>query len=344
MAPAIPRKRTGYQLMVTALLALFLLIAATLLLEPPAPGTEIERLIEIPPAATASDVTKLLYEEGLIKHELVFRLLGKINGQENTIKAGRYRLASSQKPWEILQILTEGHTVNQEIRVTIPEGYTVRQTARLLTDRGLTTEDEFLALAKDGKLESTYFCEAAPESADWQWEGFFFPDTYFLLPDATAKDIAQTMLCRMDEIWAEEVEALMDLPAQLTPREFVTLASLVEREAKVAEERPLIAAVFYNRLDKGMPLGSCASVQYLFSQPKPELSWQDTRIPSPYNTYLHLGLPPGPVAAPGRAAIRAVLKPSNSDKLYFVAKSDGSHAFSHTYEEHLQNQRKYLSQ
>lgn len=342
MPPTVIRRKTGQRVLVVALVVMaFFLLTASTLLQPLEPRTTVPVTIEIPPAATAADVAQLLKEQGLIRSACAFRLLGKFTGQEKMIKAGQYCLAPSETPQDILQTLARGQTVNKEVKVTIPEGYTVRQMARLLAAQGITDETEFLAVAKDGGLLSDYFGDVASSEIDWQWEGFFFPDTYFLLPNTPAEEIAQKMLWRMDEVWAEEIQGLTNLPAGLSPRELITLASLVEREAKVAAERPLIAAVFYNRLHKKMPLQSCATVQYLFPEPKPVLSEEDTKALSPYNTYLHSGLPPGPIAAPGRAAIRAVLRPSNSEKLYFVAKPDGSHAFSITYEEHLENQRKY---
>lgn len=323
------------------LAVLFILYNGIALLQPPRPQATELVAIEIPPAATAANVAQLLYEKELIKSPLAFRLLGKFTGQEKMIKAGQYLLSPAQTSQEILQILSKGRTINKEVKITIPEGYTVQQIARLLADQGITGEKEFLSVAKDGDLTSKYFANSVSNEIIFKWEGFFFPDTYFILPGTSAEDIAQRMLRRMDEVWAEETQDLTDLPAELSPREFITMASLVEREAMVADERPLIAAVFYNRLRKNMLLQSCATVQYLFPEPKPVLSDQDTRVSSPYNTYLHEGLPPGPIAVPGRAAIRAALRPSDFKALYFVAKPDGSHAFSYTYEEHRQNQYKY---
>lgn len=328
---------------ITLFICFCFIFIANVLLKPPQPGVDDMKVVEIPPAATATDVARLLKEEGLIRSTHVFRLLGKLTGQETAIQAGQYNLGPAQTPREILQILAEGLTFHREIKVVIPEGYTVRQMARLLEAEGITKEADFLAIAKNGDLDSKYFADMAEAETDWRWEGFFFPDTYLFLPNSPAEEVAQKMLHRLDEVWSEEIKGLTDFPADLKPRELITLASLVEREAKLAEERPLIAAVFYNRLRKDMLLQSCATVQYLFPEQKPELSEEDTTIPSPYNTYLHGGLPPGPIAAPGREAIRAVLRPGNSENLYFLAKPDGSHAFSTTYQGHVNNQRIYQS-
>ncbi|MGI6128556.1 MAG: endolytic transglycosylase MltG [bacterium] len=343
--PSVIVKRRLRQRLIGILVIAFMLLLSTGInyLQPYQPHGTASVTIEVPPSATAAYVAQLLQEKKIIKSSLAFRLLGKFTGQEKMIKAGQYVLSPSQTPQEILLALSTGKTVDTAVKVTIPEGYTVRQMARLLADQGLTDEQDFLEIAQNGDLETKYFSEPVPAEVEFKWEGFFFPDTYFFSPDTSSKEIAQRMLERMDEIWAKEIQGTTDLPVNLSPREFITMASLVEREAMVDHERPLVAAVFYNRLRQNMLLQSCATVQYLFPEAKPVLSTQDTEIPSPYNTYLHMGLPPGPIAAPGRAAIRSVLQPSDFEALYFVAKPDGSHAFSNTFEEHLANQRKYQS-
>lgn len=343
MPPVVLKTTTRRRATGMVIVALILLLLTSIsAFQPLQPQATVLVEFEVPPAANASDIAQLLQQKGLIKSAWAFRLLGKFSGQEKTIKAGRYMLSPAQTPQEILEVLSVGQTMDMAVKVTIPEGYTVRQIARLLADLGVTKEEDFLAVAKDGDLVSMYFSDGIADETEFNWEGFFFPDTYFFSPNTEAKEIAQRMLARMDEIWAKETKDLINLPANLSPRELITMASLVEREAKVDDERSLIAAVFYNRLEQNMLLQSCATVQYLFPEPKPVLSTQDTTIPSPYNTYLHPGLPPGPIASPGQAAIRAALRPATDFKaLYFVAKPDGSHAFSWTYQEHLQNQRKY---
>lgn len=344
MPPLITRRNIRERAVsLTALVVVFLLLTGINLLQPPQPEATDKVIVEIPPATTAAGVGQLLKEKGLIKSSLIFRLLGKLTGQEKMIKAGQYLFSPGQKPHAILQTLAEGQTVETEVKVTIPEGYTVRQMARLLAERGVTAEEDFIAVAKDANLRSRHFTDPVPKEVEFKWEGLFFPDTYSFLPNTPAEQIGQRMLERMEEIWDKESQGLGALPANLSPRDIITMASLVEREAKVDAERPIVAAVFYNRLQQNMPLQSCATVQYLLPEPKPVLSTQDTRIPSPYNTYLHAGLPPGPIAAPGQAAIKAALRPADSKALYFVAKPDGSHAFSNTLGEHIDNQRKYQS-
>jgi UPF0755 protein len=321
--------------------ACFFLVASVGILQPAQPSSAEPVVIQIPQEASASEIAGLLQEKGLIRSALAFRLLARFTGQESNLKAGRYLISPGCTLREILAVLVEGRTAEELVRVTIPEGYTVRQMASLLEAKGITSEAEFLAVARNGDLKTRFFAAPVHPATEFLWEGFFFPDTYLFRPDTPAAEVAQRMLTRMDEVWAEEVKTRSELSLNFAPREIVTLASLVEREARVAWERPLIARVFYNRLQANMYLQSCATVQYLLPAPKPRLLEADTRIPSPYNTYLHPGLPPGPIASPGRDSLRAALQPGTGNYLYFVAKPDGTHAFSSTYGEHLRNQRRY---
>lgn len=298
-------------------------------------------LIEIAANSTAKNVAQMLQEKRIIKSSLLFTMWGKLTGQERNIKAGKYMLSPTQTTREILHTLTTGSTMDISIKVTIPEGYTIKQIALLLSNLGLSDEQEFLEIAKNADLHTKYFSESIPTDVEFIWEGFLFPDTYFFNSSVTAKEVAQRMLTRMDEIWEKRIQSGSDMPVKLTPREVITMASLVEREAMLAHERAMVASVFYNRLELNMLLQSCATVQYLFPEAKPVLSTLDTEIPSPYNTYLHPGLPPGPIASPGSASIHAALFPDKIDALYFLATPDGGHVFSNTFDEHLQNQRKY---
>lgn len=336
-------KRPPYEIVgLTLVVAFFFLIAGVGALQPALPSPAEPVAVQIPPEASASEIASLLQEKGIVRSALAFRLLARLTGQEAKLKAGRYVISPGRTPGEILAVLVEGQTAEELVRVTVPEGYTVRQMASLLAAKGITSEAEFLTVARNGDLKSRFFASPLSQGTQFRWEGFFFPDTYLFRPGTPAIEVAQRMLTRMDEVWAEEARMRSKTSLNFTPREIVTLASLVEREAKVASERPLIARVFYNRLQANMNLQSCATVQYLLPAPKPRLLEADTRIPSPYNTYLHPGLPPGPIASPGRASLRAALQPGTGDYLYFVAKPDGTHAFSSTYSEHLRNQKRYL--
>ncbi|MDK2927166.1 MAG: hypothetical protein PWR31_856 [Bacillota bacterium] len=321
--------------------AFFVFVTALGALEPVHPGQAEATVVQIAPEATAGEIAALLQEKGIIRSALAFRLLAKLTGQEAKLQAGRYLLSPGRSPGEILAVLAQGKMLEEQIRVTIPEGYSVRQIAVLLGTQGVTDEAEFLSVARAGELSSRFFADPPSPEVEFRWEGFFFPDTYFFHPHTPAAEVAQRMLARMDQVWVEETRGTPELPLGFRPREVVTLASLVEKEAKAESERPLVARVFYNRLKANMNLQSCATVQYLLPAPKPHLLDADTRLPSPYNTYLHPGLPPGPIASPGRSSLRAALSPGEGAYLYFVAKPDGTHAFSLTYREHLNNQQRY---
>lgn len=336
-----PRGRTPQFMGLAFIMAISLLATGLSVLQPAVSGPAAPVEVYIAPKATAGQIAVQLEEKGLIRSALAFRLLAKLKGLDSSLQAGRYFLSPGRTPGQILEAITSGDTRDPVLRVTIPEGYTVRQIAAVLAAKGVTGETEFLEVAKAGELKSRFFGDPPAEGTIFRWEGFFFPDTYFFRPGTPAREVAQRMLTRMDEVWAEETRSYPQPPLNLNPRELVTLASLVEREAKVASERPLVARVFYNRLHAGMSLQSCATIQYLLPAPKPHLLEADTRIPSPYNTYLNPGLPPGPIASPGRDSLRAVLNPAEAKYLYFVAKPDGTHAFSTSYREHLNNQRRY---
>jgi UPF0755 protein len=274
-------------------------------------------------------IGELLYERGLIKNVLIFRLVVKMEGQDGSLQAGEYILTKAMTVQQIIAKLAKGETAFRQF--TIPEGYTIDQIANLLETKKLASAAKFKSYV------ATYapydYMNPRPDSK-YKAEGFVFPDTYRVSAGTSEEQLARMMVAQFNSQFTPEMRQ-QAAARGLSVREVVILASLVEKEAQVARERPIIAAVFLSRLKLEMPLQSCATIQYILGYPKPELTVQDTEIPSPYNTYLNMGLPPGPIASPGMAAIRAVLAPADTDYLYFVANKDGSHVFSRTYEEHL---------
>jgi UPF0755 protein len=230
---------------------------------------------------------------------------------------------------QIVDKLAKGETAYRQF--TIPEGYTVDQIAKLLESMKLASAAKFKAAAVNFAPYDYMISSAEVTSSS---EGYVFPDTYRVASGATEEQLLKMMVSQFNDQFTPQMrQKAADLG--LTVRETVILASLVEREAQVPQDRPIIAGVFMARLKLGMPLQSCATIQYILGYPKPELTVQDTEIPSPYNTYLNVGLPPGPIANPGMASINAVLNPAQTDYLYFVADKNGAHRFSKTYEEHL---------
>lgn len=298
----------------------------------PAGRHEAPTTMEVPYGTGVSAVARALGERGLIRNPLVFRIWAKLTGRERAVKAGAYALSPGMSTPRILGVLTDGRELT--VRVTIPEGATLKEIALLLDRRGIAAPATFLARAADPALVR----EIVPEAYPGDLEGFLFPDTYFFSARAGADGALKMMADRFREVFTPALRArAREIGRSI--KEVVTLASIIEREAKKPEDRPRIAAVFYNRLRMGMALQSCATVQYALGTHKDRLLYEDLQTPSPYNTYLHTGLPPGPIGSPGLDSLRAALYPDPGRYLYFVARPDGTHVFSATYREHLRAQR-----
>lgn len=300
------------------------------LLTPVDAGSAEVYQVRIPPGAGAREMASLLYTRGLIRSPMAFVLYTTYHGYNKKLLSGTYALSPGSNLPQLVQQLRGGQI--NELSFTIPEGYTLKQIAAVLRREGLIpSEEDFLEAAAKGDYNFPWMQELPPGPN--RLEGFLFPDTYRVVPGATAEEIIQKMLDRFTQVYSSGYQEFAD-HVGLSTLEVLTLASLVEREAKLASERPLVAAVFLNRLEDGWKLESCATVQYILGHPKENLSDDDLKIPSPYNTYLNYGLPPGPIAAPGLASIEAVLYPADVPYLFFVAKGDGSHYFSRTLAEH----------
>jgi len=291
--------------------------------------------VVIPEGASTQEIATILRDKGVIRHPLLFRVISKILGVEDKYKHGLFLLGSSMTYEDIMSELQKGAGRNGTVRFTIPEGYELRQIVQRLSEQHLIDADKFMEEVNNGQFNYK-FLKDVPKSEN-RLEGYLFPDTYEVYKDATEREIITKMLDRFNEIFNEQYyQRAKELNMSID--EVVTLASIIEREAKLDEERPLVSAVFHNRLNsREYPfLQSCATVQYILKERKPVLSVADTKIESPYNTYLHPGLPIGPIASPGKASIHAALYPEDVDYLFFVANSDGSHIYSRTYEEHLE--------
>lgn len=288
------------------------------------------RLVTIPGGASTAEIANLLVQEQVIRSPLLFRVLTRVQLLDNKLQAGEYEFSAQMSTTQVLRKIVQGRTVSRSF--TVPEGFTVEQIADLLSEKELVNRERFLQLARNGIPAYEYI--KPNRDAGYAVEGFLFPDTYSIPKGMKEEEILTMMLKKFDTMLTDEMR-VKAAGQGLDLYQLITLASLVEREAKVEEERPVIAAVFLHRLQIEMPVQSCATIQYILGTPKQELSIQDTQVESPYNTYLHAGLPPGPIANPGLASIQAVLNPAQTDALYFVAKPDGAHIFSRTYEEHL---------
>jgi len=297
----------------------------------------------VEPGDTAGDIALRLKRRDLIIDVELFSQLAKYEKADSKLEAGRYELRANMTMGEIIETLQHGRI--EEIAVTIPEGWRAEQIAEMLVEEVGVDGDQFLDLVRGSYFDREFLQGRPPEAT---LEGFLFPDTYLLPIQPAALDIIERMLADFDQRFTAEMRQAA-VEQEMTIYQVVTLASIVEREAVVAEERSIIAGVFLNRLEDGMKLESCPTVQYALGYQEDADQWWKTpvmleefdQVDSPYNTYLHRGLPPGPICNPGLASIQAVLESVESDYLYFLAKGDGSHAFAKTFEEHLQNQQRY---
>jgi UPF0755 protein len=293
-------------------------------------------VVTVRKGASLREIGDMLQSEQMITSSSFFVFYAQLTGAEKQIEAGSYQLSNSLSMKEILEHLVGGDVLR--CRVVIPEGYTTDQIGKLLVSKKIVTSDEWRnELATENF--SYPFLEDAPAGPK-RLDGFLFPATYDLASGMTPQQILEVMLNRFDAILTPDLEARAQ-EQHLSIRQVIILASIVEREAKLDSERPVIASVFLNRLHIGMRLESDATVQYALGATRAKLTAQDVRTPSPYNTYLHDGLPPGPISNPGLASIRAVLYPANTNYLFFMGKGDGSHVFSVTYAEHVITSRQY---
>ncbi|MBQ3276643.1 MAG: endolytic transglycosylase MltG [Oscillospiraceae bacterium] len=313
-------------------------------------NTPIE--VVIPSGASASRIASLLYnargqdEPGLIVSTASFKVYVDFTGRANSLKAGTYVLSRNMTIPEIVNILSAGNEARRVTRFTIPEGYTAAEIAQILFETGiLEDQEEFLALCKDNTLLSAGYLDAIANASDRRYalEGYLFPDTYEIYEDATAAEILKKMLNRFAVVFSEE-DAQRARDLNLTTDQIMTLASMIEREAGVAEDFPRVSAVFHNRLRQGMALESCATLSYTLGVKKYTFTESEMATVSPYNTYRNKGLPVGPICNPGRAAIQAALYPEEAylreGYLYFCnmnPKQTNQLVFARTYEEHRRN-------
>lgn len=277
---------------------------------------------------SASAVAIDLKDQGLIRSVTAFRLAAGWGDAWREAKAGDYALRPDMSPMEMLRTIERGEVMSESL--TVPEGLSVWQVANLFQDKGLGSADDLTRAASRAALWTADFPLPAGSL-----EGYLFPDTYRIFRHPTAAaDLVQMMLRRFDDVvWRDMLGGRQ--PARPL-QDVITLASLVEAEAKHDSERPVVAAVLLNRLKRGMKLECDATVQYaLGPNRKDRLTYEDLKVASPYNTYLYPGLPPGPINSPGRASIEAALRPAAVPYLFYVARPDGSHVFSRSYAEHL---------
>ena len=272
-------------------------------------------------------VVRKLREQNVIANERLFSLWARLRGAEKRIHRGLYRFEASVTPQEVLERLVAGKGIFQT--VTIPEGLTVREIADLLAKLEIVDKEKFLAEAANPELLGTLGLR------EQGIEGRLFPSTYLFIPATPERDIIFTMAEQFRKVF-QPVFAQRDGRSQLTAHEIITLASIIEKETGVESERPLVSAVFHNRLKRQMPMQSDPTVIYGLKDFNGNLTRKDLQDSSPYNTYRVAALPPGPICNPGLSSIKAALYPADVVYLYFVSKNDGTHVFSETLEAHNQ--------
>ncbi len=314
--------------------------------------------VEIPRGSSLGKISEILYEKKLIRNKMVFKLYVDLSNKTSKLKAGKYKLSQNMDLGQIMDELLTGNAAVDTVKITIIEGWDIRKIAKyLVKEKNFQfTEEEFIEAAKVENFTDYVFLQDIPDERKNRevgispLEGYLFPDTYLVYEDASPQDIMRKMLNQFEKVYNESVaERAQEL--DMTVDEVVTLASVIQREARISEEFAMISAVFHNRLKKDMPLGADSTIQFLVNEDRWDFNLEELKIESPYNTYENLGLPIGPISSPGRLALTSAVYPfeeyMNSKKpyLYFVLKDPktGEHVFNTDYNQHLKDKQKYES-
>ena len=306
---------------------LFLFLFTFYIPQPLLPKAQYEsRLCTIHTGMGVREIGSVLKAQGVISGIPQFVLAAKVWGIEGDLQAGRYSFPERNSLASVLKQLTRGEIEYE--RVTIPEGLIAHEIASILQAEAAIDSQSFVQLTRDTSFIRTLHIDSDA------LEGYLFPSTYMIYWEMNPKEVIQKMVDAFHMIFNEEFQARTS-ELGFSVQEVVTLASIIEREVGVPEERSIISAVFHNRMRLGRALESCATVEYALGLHKSRLTDEDLQVQSPYNTYLYTGLPPGPICNPGQASIEAALYPADVDYLYFVSKGNGRHIFSRSLEEHV---------
>jgi UPF0755 protein len=271
-------------------------------------------------------IASTLQKEGIIRYRGYFEIIGRLQGISRKVRVGYYGLSTNMSLWEVLEALRKGRIIEYE--VVIPEGYNLYQIGWTLSNTPLLSDpQQFIKLVKDKEYVRSLGVEADT------LEGYLYPDTYFLPKGIKLEDIPRKMVQRYKAVFDDSYRSRAE-DLGMSEQQVITLASIIEKEAKVSSERKIISAVYHNRLKKGMRLQADPTAVYGMKAWITKVTKEDLKRRSPYNTYLHKGLPPGPIANPGQGSILAALYPEPVDYLFFVAQGDGSHYFSNDYGAH----------
>ncbi len=283
--------------------------------------------VQIPENSSAKEIGQLLFLSGISDRPSSFLVAAKLLNLDPRLKAGNYYFSPSMTNYSILMRLSQGKVQAGEVRLTVPEGSSIYRISKILASSGVRLDrpfnEEALKLSGDRLKQSHIFLTS---NTTRSLEGYLFPDTYFISANMKTQDLVSMMLGRFEEVvlpvWRSS------RIKKYTLHQVLTMASIVEKEAETDLERPIIASVFYNRLESGMALRADPTVKYAIPNPTKRVTYSDLKYPSPYNTYLNKGLPPGPICNPGLKSILAAIHPAKTNYIYFVSNGDGTHTFS----------------
>ena len=294
-----------------------------------------EQFVTIEPGSGTRSIGQLLIRAGVIRDDATFRAALWRSGRARALQAGEFRFDRPMTPAEVIDKIASGDVYNR--RITFPEGLNIQEMARLYEQQGFGKAAAFIEAARDPNAVRSI------DPAATDLEGYLFPETYSVPRDTTAAKLVGLMVGRFKQVFTPEMQQGAQA-LELTPREVVTLAALVEKETAQPSERPIVAAVYLNRLKIGMAMQADPTVIYALQRAgryNGNIRRDDLSFDSPYNTYRYPGLPPGPIASPGQASLQAAVSPAKVDYLYFVSRNDGSHVFARTLVEHNENVRQY---
>ncbi len=323
------RKDNKYFILLTILFILIVLLVFTVIL---LPHKHIGMItVKIPKGANLKEIANILKKNKVIQDKEGFIVLVKLYGKGEKLQAGWYKFSYIMNPRKVLATLLKGPMV--KVKVVIPEGLTIEEIAHILKQKADIDSLNFVNLARDD-----FFVHSAGINANTA-EGFLFPNTYIFSKGESSSSILSVMIKKTLNIIDDSLrERAMEMG--YTIEQIITVASMIEKEAMLDRERPIIASVIYNRLKRRMRLQVDATVQYALPAHKNKLLYSDLRVKSPYNTYIHRGLPPGPIASPGLKSIEAAFHPARTHYLYYVSRGDGSHIFSKTMKAHIKAKRR----
>lgn len=289
------------------------------------------QIVHVKVGMTTADIADMLHEKQLVKNPKAFKFEARFKGLANKLQAGMYKIEGGMSNGAIVNEFANGRI--ELIDFIVPEGFNVVKTGRKLESLGLGSAEKFIELAKN--YAPYDYMKTDNPHVIFKSEGFLYPATYKVPYGASEEEYLHIFVRHFNEVMKKNGVLETVKKRDLNMRDVVNMAAMVEMEAVYAEEQPRIAGVFLKRVEIGMPIQSDTTIQYILGAQKETITFKDTEIDNPYNTYQNYGLPPGPIGSPSLSAIQAVLEPEQTDYLYFVAQNDGHHRFSRTYAEHL---------